>query len=67
MYRWILSARGRAAIMHPFMKGHFLGSGQADKVLTEAGLDGRSQFKAITRYLREQNRSTVEALSPGSD
>jgi hypothetical protein len=39
--------------LHPFQKGHYLGSGQADKVLAEAGLDGESQFKAITRYLKE--------------
>lgn len=53
MYRWITSARGRAATMHPFMKGHYLGSGQADKVLQEAGLDGHSQFEGIRQYLRD--------------
>ncbi|MBI3911308.1 MAG: hypothetical protein HY320_10290 [Armatimonadetes bacterium] len=54
MFRWITSARGRAATLHPFMKGHFLGSGQAHKVLEEAGLDGKSQFEAIMRYLSEK-------------
>jgi len=53
MYRWITSARGRAATLHPYMKGHFLGSGQANKVLQEAGLDGHSQFEAILHYLRD--------------
>jgi transketolase len=54
MHRWIRSDRGRSMTLHPFQKGHYLGSGQADKVLAEAGLDGESQFKAITRYLKER-------------
>jgi transketolase len=51
MYRWICSERGRKMTLHPFQKGHYLGSGQADMVLAEAGLDGESQFKAIKRFL----------------
>jgi transketolase len=51
MDRWIRSAWGRQMTLHPFQKGHYLGSGQADKVLTEAGLDGESQYKGIIRYL----------------
>jgi transketolase len=47
MYRWIRSERGRKMTLHPFKKGHFLGSGQADMVMAEAGLDGESQVKAI--------------------
>ncbi len=54
MYRWILSERGRRAILHPFRKGHYLGSGQANMVMKEAGLDGRSQFKAIKKYLEKR-------------
>ena len=53
MYRWVRSDRGRAATLHPFQKGHYLGSGQADKVMAEAGLDGESQFKAIKRYVEK--------------
>jgi transketolase len=49
--RWVCSGRGRRMSLHPFRKGHFLGSGQANQVLEEAGLDGKSQFKAICRYL----------------
>ncbi len=52
MYRWILSDRGREMTLHPFRKGHYLGSGQAQMVLAEAGLDGKSQFKAIMKYLK---------------
>jgi transketolase len=51
MYRWIRSDRGRGMTLHPFRKGHYLGSGQAYRVLAEAGLDGKSQFKAIVKYL----------------
>lgn len=51
MYRWVTSPRGRSATLHPFRKGHFLGSGQADRVLAEAGLDGASQAQAILRFL----------------
>jgi transketolase len=50
MYRWITSERGRAATLHPFMKGHYLGSGPGHRVLEEAGLDGPSQYEAIRRY-----------------
>jgi transketolase len=51
MYRWIRSDLGRAMTLHPFQKGHFLGSGPGDMVLLEAGLDGASQHQAIRRYL----------------
>lgn len=54
MDRWIRSERGRLATLHPFRKGHFLGSGQADRVLAEAGLDGESQFAAIRQYLEKK-------------
>jgi len=53
--RWILSERGRKHSLHPFQKGHYLGSGQADQVMAEAGLDGESQFKAILRYVKERD------------
>ena len=57
LYRWIGSALGRAHSLHPFMKGHYLGSGQGAAVLKEAGLDGRSQFDAIVRYVRALSES----------
>ena len=52
MYRWIRSERGRRMTLHPFKRGHFLGSGQAHMVLAEAELDGAGQFKAIVEYLK---------------
>lgn len=51
LYRWVRSDRGRALSLHPFSKGHFLGSGRAQMVLAEAGLDGEGQVRAIERYL----------------
>jgi len=54
MYRWIRSGHGRRMTIHPFQKGHYLGSGQAEMVLAEAGLDGESQFNAIVRYVKER-------------
>ena len=52
LYQWVTSERGRAASLHPFRKGHFLGSGQADRVFEEAGLDGASQAHAIAQYVK---------------
>jgi len=54
MYRWICSERGRATTLHAFQKGKYLGSGRAEMVLHEAGLDGEAQFKAIARYVKER-------------
>lgn len=54
MYRWVHSERGRRMTLHPFQKGHYLGSGQAHMVLAEAGLDGESQFKAIIQCLENR-------------
>jgi hypothetical protein len=38
--------------LHPFRNGHYPGSGRPERVLEEAGLDGRSQFEAIERYVQ---------------
>jgi transketolase len=51
MFRWIRSDRGRAMTLYPHRLGRFLGSGQGDEVVAEAGLDGASQFQAIDRYV----------------
>jgi len=52
LFRWVRSDRGRAASLHPFRHGSYLGSGQGYMVLAEAGLDGHSQFEALRDYLR---------------
>jgi transketolase len=61
MYRWVTSAEARARILHPFRKGHFLGSGPGDKVLLEAGLDGASQSAALRAWIKERNPRKAEA------
>jgi transketolase len=53
MYRWVRSSNGLKKTMHPFQKGHFLGSGPGPMVLREAGLDGESQFEAIKAYVKK--------------
>ena len=52
LYKFVVSRRGRMHSLHPFMKGHYMGSGQAESVLLEAGLDPESQYEAIIRYLK---------------
>jgi transketolase len=51
LFRYIKSDAGLASSLHPFRHGHFLGSGQGEVVLAEAGLDGVSQYRAIKDYL----------------
>jgi transketolase len=51
LYRWVRSDLGRSMTLHPFRGGHFLGSGQGEVVLAEAGLDGRSQYRSVKKYL----------------
>ncbi|MBN1981901.1 MAG: hypothetical protein JW795_10230 [Chitinivibrionales bacterium] len=55
LYRWVSSNNGRHASLYPFKKGHYLGSGRADTVMAEAGLDCRSQFDAISAYVKDLN------------
>lgn len=52
LYRFVTSEWGRANSLHPFMKGHYMGSGQAHKVLEEAGLDAESQYKTIKKLVK---------------
>ena len=59
MFRWVVSDLGRAHTLHPFKKGHFLGSGQGPVVLAEAGLDGASQAQAIKAYVEARKTAAV--------
>ena len=56
MMRWVVSAAGRRRTLHAFRKGHYLGSGQAHKVLEEAGLHGEGQWQAVREYAEEMSR-----------
>jgi transketolase len=51
--RWLLSGAGREASLHPYRRGHYLGSGRGEVVLAEAGLDGESQAAAVGRFVDE--------------
>ena len=66
MYRWITSKEGRKRTLHAFSKGHYLGSGQAHKVLEEAGLRGDGQWKAVKEYAAWMARRTAKAGSGGA-
>ena len=61
--RWVGSELGRANTLHPYVRGHFLGSGQGETVLAEAGLDVEGQYRGVLRYLdaraRERQGATV--------
>lgn len=61
LYRWIPSAQGRKHSLYPFKKGHFLGSGKAESVVAEAGLDGESQYRAIKDFIMG---TTPEHINP---
>jgi len=52
MYKWITSKKGRDSILHPFRNGHYLGSGTADGVLLQAGLDGDSLYESVIEYIK---------------
>ncbi|HER43843.1 MAG TPA: hypothetical protein ENO08_05235, partial [Candidatus Eisenbacteria bacterium] len=50
LYKWVASREGRRRSIHAFIHGHYLGSGQAHKVLEEADLHGEGQWKRIKEY-----------------
>ena len=52
LWRWVRSDEGIAASLYPFKRHGYLGSGSWDKVLEQAGLDGRGQLPAIEAWVR---------------
>ncbi len=56
LYRWITGTRGRAASLYPSKQVGYLGSGQADNVMAQAGLDGEGQFTAVREFVRSRVR-----------
>lgn len=56
MYRWVRSQEGLRRTLHSFRDRKYLGSGQAQQVLQEAGLDAESQMSAILDYARMSER-----------
>ncbi|MBV6479839.1 MAG: Transketolase 2 [Ignavibacteria bacterium] len=51
MYKWITSFDGRYNILHPFRNGYYLGSGTAESVLLQAGLDADSMYDEVVKYI----------------
>jgi transketolase len=50
LYRFVTSAAGREASLHPFRRGLYPGSGRAERVMEQAGLDGPSQLAAVRAW-----------------
>jgi transketolase len=59
MYKWITGFESRYNILHPFRKGYYLGSGTAESVLHQAGLDADSMFEEVKKYIETNARSEV--------
>lgn len=54
MYRWINSDFGVKHSLSAFSKGIYPGSGKADIVMKEVGLDGPAQWEAIQKYINDR-------------
>lgn len=54
---WLHSDAGRACALYPHKKGGFMGSGSAEKVYEEAGLDASGQLHAMQAYLLQRKAS----------
>jgi transketolase len=54
MYRWITSDFGREHSLFSFSRGIYPGSGKAEKVLEEVGLNGPSQWAMIEKYIKDR-------------
>lgn len=50
-YRWIMSERGRKYTMYPWKSGSFLGSGQGDVCLEQAGMHAEAQLETIMKFI----------------
>lgn len=58
MYRWVRTKEGLDASLYPFSRGVFLGSGNAAKVLQEAGIHAEGQWRAISKYAQAFEKKT---------
>lgn len=54
MYRWITSDYGIKHSLSSFSRGIYPGSGKADMVMQEVGLDGPAQWEAIQKYVKDR-------------
>lgn len=56
MQCWLESEAGRKHTLYPHKDGFYLGSGSANKVYEEAGLDGASMLSAVRTYVQDFKR-----------
>ena len=56
MYKWITGFESRYRILHPFRKGYYLGSGTAESVLHQAGLDAESIYEEVLKYIHANTK-----------
>jgi transketolase len=63
MYRWVRSREGVRRTLHSFRGGHYLGSGQAQAVLHEGGLDAEAQWRALVDYARMMEKKSHSETS----
>ena len=54
LYRWVTSEFGRQHSLFSFLRGIYPGSGKAENVLEEAGLNGPAQWEAVENYIRDR-------------
>lgn len=70
MYRWVRWNEGLRRTLHSFRDGHYLGSGQAHRVLHEAGIDAEGQLRAILDYalmMEKRQRTAGRRYAPPVD
>jgi transketolase len=56
MYRWITSEFGRKYSLFSYSRGIYPGSGKAEVVLKEVGLNGPSQWDSIQKYIAARGK-----------
>jgi len=59
MYKWITGFEARYNILHPFRNGCYLGSGTAESVLHQAGLDADSMYDEVKKYVQHRSKAAA--------
>ncbi len=59
MYKWVTGFESRYRILHPFRKGYYLGSGTAESVLHQAGLDAESIYDEVIKYIEANSKAEI--------
>ena len=54
IYRWVTSEFGRQHSLFSFSRGIYPGSGKAEMVLQEVGLNGPAQWEKIQKYIGDR-------------